>query len=275
MIDFLIVLLVFLWGSALMSALILVRHRQHPACRQFAWAVENDSDIKIAPDFSSKSSQPRLEPSEEEILLYFKHKQCCNLEKARCLGQQLGTQILCLPQDLAQEQLTLEPPLLLHAQMLCLFVSEECVRRLLPDPILHKLVLAQMNDTISEQLPNFYNNLLQYRAYTAYKMCLEEAPAESAASEPTQQQQLHLLPAQKIAHRLHCFLQNRLRLRAVEFQFLHQPDALLLLFQSQQNNALPCCQGAARAASAFCHLHPIPPPFSFIIAHFRWLWEGF
>ena len=69
MIDFLIVLLVFLWGSALMSALILVRHRQHPACRQFAWAVENDSDIKIAPDFSSKSSQPRLEPSEEEILL--------------------------------------------------------------------------------------------------------------------------------------------------------------------------------------------------------------
>lgn len=188
MIDFLIVLLVFLWGSTLMSALILVRHRQHPACRQFAWAVENDSDIKIAPDFSSKSSQPRLEPSEEEILLYFKHKQCCNLEKARCLGQQLGTQILCLPQDLAQEQLTLEPPLLLHAQMLCLFVSEECVRRLLPDPILHKLVLAQMNDTISEQLPNFYNNLLQYRAYTAYKMCLEEAPAESATSEPTQQQ---------------------------------------------------------------------------------------
>ena len=134
MIDFLIVLLVFLWGSALMNALILVRHRQHPACRQFAWAVENDSDIKIAPDFSSKSSQPRLEPSEEEILLYFKHKQCCNLEKARCLGQQLGTQILCLPQDLAQEQLTLEPPLLLHAQMLCLFVSEECVRRLLPEP---------------------------------------------------------------------------------------------------------------------------------------------
>ena len=86
MIDFLIVLLVFLWGSTLMSALILVRHRQHPACRQFAWAVENDSDIKIAPDFFSKSSQPRLEPSEEEILLYFKHKQCCNLEKARCLG---------------------------------------------------------------------------------------------------------------------------------------------------------------------------------------------
>ena len=85
MIDFLIVLLVFLWGSTLMSALILVRHRQHPACRQFAWAVENDSDIKIAPDFSSKSSLPRLEPSEEEILLYFKHKQCCNLEKARCL----------------------------------------------------------------------------------------------------------------------------------------------------------------------------------------------
>ena len=82
----------------------------------------------------------------------------------------------------------MEPPLLLHAQMLCLFVSEECVRRLLPDPILHKLVLAQMNDTISEQLPNFYNNLLQYRAYTAYKMCLEETPAESAASEPTQQQ---------------------------------------------------------------------------------------
>ena len=58
----------------------------------------------------------------------------------------------------------------------------------MPDPILHKLVLAQMNDTISEQLPNFYNNLLQYRAYTAYKMCLEETPAESAASEPTQQQ---------------------------------------------------------------------------------------
>ena len=105
MIDFLIVLLVFLWGSTLMSALILVRHRQHPACRQFAWAAENDSDIKIAPDFSSKSPLPKLEPSEEEILLYFKHKQCRNLEKARCLGQQLGEQLLCLPQDLAQAQL--------------------------------------------------------------------------------------------------------------------------------------------------------------------------
>ena len=78
---------------------------------------------------------------------------------------------------------------------------------------------------------------------------------------PASQQQLHLLLAQKIAHRLHCFLQNRLRLRAVEFQFLHQPDALLLLFQSQQSNALPCCQSAARAASAFCHLHPIPSLF--------------
>lgn len=124
--------------------------------------------------FPPSPPQPRLEPSEEEILLYFKHKQCCNLEKSPLPGSTAGTQILCLPQDLAQEQLTLEPPLLLHAQMLCLFVSEECVRRLLPDPILHKLVLAQMNDTISEQLPNFYNNLLQYRAYTAYKMCLEK-----------------------------------------------------------------------------------------------------
>ena len=82
----------------------------------------------------------------------------------------------------------MEPALLLHAQMLCLFVSEECIRRLLPDPILHKLVLAQMNDTISEQLPDFYNNLLQYRAYTAYKMCLEEAPAESDGLEQTQAQ---------------------------------------------------------------------------------------
>ena len=188
MTDFFIVFLAFVWGSALMSALIFVRHSQCPACGQFAWAVENDSDIKIAPDFSSKSSQPKLEPSEEEILLYFKHKQCRNLEKARCLGQQLGQQILCLPQDLAQEQLTLEPALLLHAQMLHLFVSEECVRRLLPDPILHKLVLAQMNDTISEQLPDFYNNLLQYRAYTAYKLCLEEAPAESDGLEQTQAQ---------------------------------------------------------------------------------------
>lgn len=190
MTDFFIVLLTFLWGSALIRARIAQRHSQRLACRQFAWIAENDSDIKIAPDFSSKSAQPRLEPSEEEILLYFKHKQCRNLEKARCLGQQLGQQILCLPQDLAQEQLTLEPALLLHTQMLCLFVSEECVRRLLPDPILHKLVLAQMNDTISEQLPDFYNNLLQYRAYTAYKMCLEEAPAESDGSEQMQEQRI-------------------------------------------------------------------------------------
>ena len=69
--------------------------------------------------------------------------------------------------------------------MLYLFVTEDCVRRFVPDLILSKLILSQINDTISVQPPHFYNNLVQYRAYTVYKMCLEEeqdSPLEQKAS---------------------------------------------------------------------------------------------
>ena len=69
--------------------------------------------------------------------------------------------------------------------MLYLFVTEDCVRRFVPDLILSKLILSQINDTISVQRPHFYNNLVQYRAYTVYKMCLEEeqdSPLEQKAS---------------------------------------------------------------------------------------------
>ena len=133
---------------------------------------ENDGTRIASPLFEPKGARSDLEPSPEEISLYFKHKQCGNLEKARQLGVKLGSNILEL--DPSDNQFILSPIELSLARMLYLFVTEDCIRRAIHDPILLKLVLAQINDTITLRLPDFYNNLFQYRSYTVYKMCLTE-----------------------------------------------------------------------------------------------------
>ena len=155
-----------------------------PVRSRFAWMAESDSDMKLAPFPGTKSAKrDALEPSAEEIDLYFKHKRCHNLDRARQLGTRLGESILSLYSGFGGIFLTDKE--LFHARMLYLFVTEDCVRRFVPDLILSKLILSQINDTISVQRPHFYNNLVQYRAYTVYKMCLEEeqdSPLEQKAS---------------------------------------------------------------------------------------------
>lgn len=144
-----------------------------PVRSRFAWMAESDSDMKLAPFPGTKASaKDALEPSAEEIELYFKHKRCHNLDRARQLGTKLGEGILSFCSGFGG--IFLSDKELFHARMLYLFVTEDCVRHFVPDLILSKLILSQINDTISVQRPHFYNNLVQYRAYTVYKMCLEE-----------------------------------------------------------------------------------------------------
>ena len=134
-----------------------------PVRSRFAWMSESDSDMKLAPFPGTKASaKDALEPSSEEIELYFKHKRCHNLDHARQLGTKLGESILSLCSGFGGIFLTDKE--LFHARMLYLFVTEDCVRRFVPDLILSKLILSQINDTISVQRPHFYNNLVQYRA---------------------------------------------------------------------------------------------------------------
>lgn len=132
-----------------------------------------EDDVKIAPDFSTKKLlQNPLEPSNEEIERYYRHRNCKNLDRARKLGCDLAQNILSLQDHCEENHIT--PALFPHAMMLYLFVSEHCLLQSVTDPILHKLVLSQMNDTISLSLPDFYSNVCQYRSYTLYKLCLEE-----------------------------------------------------------------------------------------------------
>ena len=138
----------------------------------------DEDDVKIAPDFSGKASRKKsLEPSEQEIQRYFHHKDCGNLDKARKLGDSLGENILSFGSECDQEKMT--PELVTHAMMLYLFVAEHCLLSSISDPILNKLILAQMNDTISQTLPDFYTNVCQYRSYTLYKLCLQEEEGQS------------------------------------------------------------------------------------------------
>ena len=121
-----------------------------------------------------KSSSANLDPSEEEIDRYFKHKQSHNIEHARHLGSLLEEDILSFRPELEYSYLTSWE--LNHVRMLYLFVTEDCVRHFIKDSILLNLVLAQINDILSLRLPDFYNygNFSQYRSYTVYKMCLDE-----------------------------------------------------------------------------------------------------
>ena len=124
-----------------------------PVRSRFAWMAESDSDMKLAPFPGTKASaKDALEPSAEEIELYFKHKRCHNLDHARQLGTKLGESILSLCSGFGGIFLTDKE--LFHARMLYLFVTEDCVRRFVPDLILSKLILSQINDTISVQRPH-------------------------------------------------------------------------------------------------------------------------
>ncbi len=141
-----------------------------------------DEDMKVLSSLGKKpSTQNSLEPSEEEIHNYFLHKSCGNLERARQLGEELGSAILSFEPD---ELMVLDERQTALARMLYLFVAENCVQQSVQDPILLKLILAQMNDTISVCLPHFYS--FQYRCYTMYKICLEEQQDASAEQQAIQ-----------------------------------------------------------------------------------------
>lgn len=104
-----------------------------PVRSRFAWMAESDSDMKLAPFPGTKASaKDALEPSSEEIELYFKHKRCHNLDHARQLGTKLGESILSLCSGFGGIFLTDKE--LFHARMLYLFVTEDCVRRFVPAP---------------------------------------------------------------------------------------------------------------------------------------------
>ena len=114
-----------------------------PVRSRFAWMAESDSDMKLAPFPGTKSAKrDALEPSAEEIDLYFKHKRCHNLDRARQLGTKLGEGILSFCSGFGG--IFLSDKELFHARMLYLFVTEDCVRRFVPDLILSKLILSQI-----------------------------------------------------------------------------------------------------------------------------------
>lgn len=162
---------VFCFALCLMTASSAVPKPAFSA-QQFSFLAEDD-DMKVVPALGSKhDKQDKLEPSQEEIEHYFRHKSCGNLDRARKLGKQLGEEILSFSPD--SGELTFTQQECTHAKILYWFVSEDCVRSTVPDPILLKLVLAQIDDTISEQLPSFYSSFYQYRSYTVYKMCVQE-----------------------------------------------------------------------------------------------------
>ncbi len=143
-----------------------------------------DEDMKVLPALGEKpSAHNSLEPSEEEIHNYFLHKSCGNLERARQLGCDLGCEILSFEPG---ELMVLNEQQTALARMLYLFVAETCVQQSVQDPILSKLILAQMNDTISIRLPHFYTNSFQYRCYTMYKICLEEQQNASPEQQAMQ-----------------------------------------------------------------------------------------
>lgn len=191
-------LLPLFWGL-LLGALLLVR-RKSPSCApalpdRLLLLDRGDEDMKVLPSLGKKpSAHSSLEPSEEEIHSYFLHKNCGNLERARQLGCDLGSAILSFEPD---ELMVLNEQQTALARMLYLFVAETCVQQSVLDPILLKLILAQMNDTISIRLPHFYTNSFQYRCYTMYKICLEE---QQDASPEQQAMQIGRCWARIIGH---------------------------------------------------------------------------
>lgn len=164
-------------AALFLAGCFLYQHRAH----RMMLMAESDNDMKFFPQ-KGAPKEP-LEPSAEEIDRYFQHKRCHNLDRARELGIRFGRQILAFGNGFGG--ITLSDKELFHARILYLFVTEDCVRHFVPDPILSKLVTSQINDTISDERPHFYNNLVQYRAYTLYKLCLQQeqdAPLDQRAT---------------------------------------------------------------------------------------------
>lgn len=184
-------LFVILYQSALIlcAALCLIgfylRARKLPVPAVFLQCCKSgeqkdDEDIKIAVP-SPVSSSP-LEPSDEEIHLYFYHKQSNNLALARQIGETFGKQILLFCPS--SQTIPLSDEQIILTKMLYLFTAEECLHQSVADPILLKTALSRMNDTISQTLPNFYGSSYQSRSYTVYKLCSEKnRPFDKKAEE--------------------------------------------------------------------------------------------
>ncbi len=167
--------LILFWAATMSLLAVCVQQRlcasDFPSDSAVFLFCREDEDIKIAPS-RKKDSCTILEPSSEEIDLYFKHKRCNNLKLAHQIGEELGNRILSF--QLKDDHMVFSPEEITLTQMLYLFVAENCVYETISDPILMKAILAQMNDTISACLPHFYGSSFQSRSYTVYKLCAEQ-----------------------------------------------------------------------------------------------------
>lgn len=111
---------------------------------------------------------------EAEIRLYFRHKRSGNIDVARGIGEQLANRVLGfhLPQqDLEKNEKSLWPVLEEQARMMYVYTAETAARESSPDSILCQMVIAALNDGISDREPDFYHRMDDCRAYTVYKLC--------------------------------------------------------------------------------------------------------
>ncbi len=106
--------------------------------------------------------------SEEAAMLYLRHKECGNVDKARQLGKRLAEMLL---EDLPDiENGNSEDWMLIdHLKILYIFIAEQCIKEC-PDAILYQISLSMFRECIDDAIPGAYGALSASRADTFYQL---------------------------------------------------------------------------------------------------------
>lgn len=167
----------FLFAAGVLFGVGLRYIKRLYPCPNVAFILPGDEDMKVVGE-RFPAAKPKPDAYEDEIRLYFQHKHNGNIQLAKHLGEKLGQAIIQFQYSHTPPYCPENSPLMTaprtlddQARMLYIYVAQAAAKEHSPDSILSQMVIASLNDTVEDTLPDFYKKMSDCRAFTIYKLC--------------------------------------------------------------------------------------------------------
>jgi len=141
-------LLIFCLGMMTFDMFVKAQSRAE-GCLVFAMA--EDGDMKIAPDFSARRSRSAEDAAEEGAAEFIKNRESGNIEKARALGRELALALMTV--DPALEEFSSNEGLATQAKALFSYTVNCAVEGCSPNSIIAHTALSTFYASVSEESP--------------------------------------------------------------------------------------------------------------------------
>ncbi len=161
--------LVLLWLGMMISWIVFRGTKQ-----QRLLLCSMDSDIKIAPDYSSKNKRTIPETPDQSPQELKEQKQNGNLDKARALGVSLANELLSEESvaDFGVDAIAESEEIRRHRKILFAFVVVNCVERIIKSSLVSQAIQNAFFDEVKRHSQDIYELITDDAAYSLYYLCV-------------------------------------------------------------------------------------------------------